>query len=288
MLFYNPNFDRNRYVLDMAVETPERQYVIFFTPRSGSTWLADILDRTAKLGNPREWFNPNFISAHSKDLNAKDLPSYVNLLLRKRSCGGTFGVEVTYFQVVRTMGCINRLFDFFPTDVPVFFLLREDIVAQAVSLSKAFRTGLFHSPGIRPSKMREADSSFTYDADNIIKWIYHLRALEVRTETIFRAFSARPQHLTYEGITSQPPSRLIDGFARKLGIDVPNGRGEVPRYQKIGSSRNVEFAERFRAENRLLLDRIDDARFPLIERSKMTQSNFFEAAVSAPADGGSN
>lgn len=286
LLFYNPNFDRNRYYLDMRAEIPERQYVVFFTPRSGSTWLADILDRTAKLGNPREWFNPNFASAHSKDLNAKDLPSYVNMLLRKRSRGGTFGLEVTYFQAVRTMGCISKLFDFFPPHVPIFFLVREDIVAQAVSLSKAFQTGLFHSPGISPSQMRDADCNFTYDPDNIARWIYHLRALEIRTETLFQALSAAPQYLTYEGIISQPPSSLIDGFVRKLGVDAPNCDGELPKYQKIGSSRNVDFAERFRAENQLLLHRIREARLPLMERSEIAQRSFFKAAAATPVGNG--
>jgi hypothetical protein len=64
--------DEAAFAGDMANIVPaNRHYIIFFTPRSGSSGLTSILSGTKKLGFPEEYINPDFLPAVMKATNAR-------------------------------------------------------------------------------------------------------------------------------------------------------------------------------------------------------------------------
>ena len=77
--------------------TPPRQvYAIFFTPRSGSTRLMDILGQTERLGRPGECYNPVHVPTNALVHGVKTLETYVDRMHRVRKIGDLMGFEITY------------------------------------------------------------------------------------------------------------------------------------------------------------------------------------------------
>ena len=56
-------FDQERHERIKKRAPAQTNYVIYFTPRSGSSWLTDVLQQTGQLGAAPEAFNPNFVPA---------------------------------------------------------------------------------------------------------------------------------------------------------------------------------------------------------------------------------
>jgi hypothetical protein len=54
--------DDARRAAEMQRLSPaDKCYRIFFTARSGSSWLTSVLSATNRLGFPEEFLNPNFV-----------------------------------------------------------------------------------------------------------------------------------------------------------------------------------------------------------------------------------
>src|SRR5579871_4778068 len=54
--------DEAAFANEVRKTTPaDRYYIIFFTPRSGSSWLTSVLSATRHLGYPEEYINPEFL-----------------------------------------------------------------------------------------------------------------------------------------------------------------------------------------------------------------------------------
>lgn len=250
-LFKNPDFDLVKFEKEMENRPAARSFGIFFTPRSGSSWLTDILSQTKLMGKPQEWFNPNFIPNISRAVNANSLDGYIEMLRRKHKSGGFFSFEVTFYQMRRVFGNNPSFLSWFPVTDPFFYLTREDIVLQAVSLAKAVNTSVFHSAGAKPEEVGRADTEFLYDASEIGRWLEHILDQEQKCERFFYNQELVPYRMTYERITSsgaEATARQMISILRP--VKAPDL--EIPKmtsvHQKIGSMRNHEYAERYRKE----------------------------------------
>lgn len=250
--FRNPQFDADGFASSMEKKEAPHTFGIFFTPRSGSSWLTDVLSQTRLLGKPQEWFNPNFIPNITRAVNARDLDSYLKMLRRKHKAGGFFSFEITVYQMQRVFGSGSSFITHFPESTPLFYLTREDIVLQAISLSKAVRTSVFHSANASDDELDKADSEFTYDAAEIKRWLDHVFDQEKKCEAFFADMDLRPHRLSYEQITVDGAEATVRKF---LTILHPKKAKELkiphlqPQHRKIASSRNSEFAMRFREEH---------------------------------------
>jgi hypothetical protein len=87
--------DEATFRREMLRERPsDRNYIIVFTPRSGSTWLTSILATTQLLGQPQEYINPAFVTNVVKEMNSKDPSGLLAILRRRRkSANGVFGIK---------------------------------------------------------------------------------------------------------------------------------------------------------------------------------------------------
>ncbi len=160
ILLSNPGYDPDRLARAMRRAEPTNTFCIFFTARSGSTWLGDTLGQTDLLGRPKEWFNPKFVQKALVLNNAPDLSSYIDVLRRKQQRGGVFSFEITNNQILRVFGSDEAFLQFFPATTPAFWLTREDIVQQAISLAKAAKSSVFHSARASVDEILNADDFF--------------------------------------------------------------------------------------------------------------------------------
>lgn len=264
-LFKNPDFDPDRFERDMKTAPARRRYVIYFTPRSGSSWLSDVLTASKLMGKPHEWFNPNFIPNIARGVNADSLERYVDMLRRKHKRGNYFSTEITIFQLHRVFGDEATFVEYFPPDIPAFYLRREDMILQAVSLAKAVETSVFHTKNTTADMVDEADRAFSYDARAIGKWLTHILDQERRIEAYFARFGIRPHCLSYEQITSMGEEATLRQFMKHLrprlyNAGKPKRFNFSPAHKKIGTSRNAEYAERFREEHPETLAELEEFR----------------------------
>jgi len=275
-LFANPDFDEVRFRREMAKPGPIRNYIIYFTPRSGSSWLTDLIRSTERMGNPGEWLNPEFIPRITKALNTHDPKSYFSVLRRRQSAGRIFGMEVTYFQLNKVFPNNSMLFELFNLGCPQFFLIREDIVAQAVSLLKAVTTGVYHSSNATAEALKNAEDSFAYDDAGIRQWIEHIRSMERRSIAFLERFGLRPQYLTYEEQTRRPETQVLAAFARRLKVEETDFATATSGQKKISTALNDSFVQRFRAENTDYVGILDNERTELLETARRMQVAFFK------------
>ncbi|SLN69107.1 Stf0 sulfotransferase [Roseisalinus antarcticus] len=249
-LFHNPDFDPDRFAADMEKRAAARTLGILFTPRSGSSWLTDVLTQTRLFGKPQEWFNPNFMGNTLKRVNANSPQGYIDMLRRKHSLGNFFSFEVTIYQMHRVFGKDPGLMAYLPEKFPLIYLRRQDMVLQAVSLAKAVQTDVFHTVNTTPEEIASAEARFEYDGDQIRQWLEHIFDQERKCEAFLADREGPLLRITYEQMMRAGAEQTVRRFLRRwrpLKADDP--LTFEPRHAKIGSARNKTFAQRFRDEN---------------------------------------
>jgi trehalose 2-sulfotransferase len=273
-LFVSQNLNKERLEKDLLRPKSARNYIIYFTPRSGSSWLGDIIKSTSTMGNPGEWLNPNFIPNIANSINSSSLKSYFALLRRKQAVGKIFGMEVTYFQLNNIFPDNKRFFEVFNQRCPQFYLIREDIVSQAVSLSKAVSTEVYHSANTTDDVLKSVDAKYVYNDADIRRWLRHIREMEIQFEEFFKKFELDPVRMTYEKITLAGDYATVAAFGRELKLlTLPLVKKET-EHKKIGTQLNEDFASRFREQNKALVDTLEAARAPMLELARVSSKKF--------------
>ncbi len=187
-------------------------YLICFVPRSGSTWLCQLLQSTGVLGRPREWFHPRQLQAASEELDTlKDYLEHLSDAATTRN--GVWGCKVTWSHI-QPLICRGEL----PHEVLGFPLLyiwldRDDRAAQAISDYAAMFTGRFHSTmsvgtaaDFNLARIREVESALDCGRRSFLAW--------------FSAAGLPYLQMTYEQLESDPLGAL-QSIARHLHVDLP-------------------------------------------------------------------
>ena len=129
---------------------PTRSFFICGTPRSGTTLLAGLLAGTKLVG----WAGEHFSETNETPWAAKDYRRYISRCFAETSSNGVFGAKLLprhFERLLATLRKLSGLADLSDRAVleavfpqPRFlFTSRRDVVAQAVSWSKAHQTGEF-------------------------------------------------------------------------------------------------------------------------------------------------
>ena len=232
---------------------PPKTYGIAFTPRSGSTWITDIVGRTKLLGHPGEYFNINAARPSIHHAACTTMEDYFQWLCRARSSNGVFGFEISapWLELLRQEEKLDVL-----GDVDLwFFLRRRDFVLQAVSLYLASSSGVFHlrdESGRGPAQSR-VSGDVSYDAEAIFERALHIMHGEFLLARYFRERSMEPELLWYEDLIAAGPQAFLRALAASLGVELAPRDEQcidaiAPAMKKSGGERNREYAERFRAE----------------------------------------
>lgn len=258
--------DHEAFQRDLSLHRAETNYVVFFTPRAGSSWLTDILKQTGRMGRPDECFNPRHLNKLARAVNASSLEDYAQMLARKRQTHGVSGFEITHHQLRAVFKTNHRFRALFP-EPAVFWLTRKDIVAQAVSLYKMTQTRVSHTTEISATDIAIREAQFTYSADLIQHWINHILLAEQRTEALISEAGWRPMRLWYEWNMEVGAQVTINRMAEFLGLPrIQKGAPPQSGHKKIATGKNAEFAERFATERAAFLEDVATKRAPMLAK----------------------
>lgn len=263
--FDQSTVNRERFERLMQRPAPTQKYVIYFTPRSGSSRITDICSKTKTLSSPGEMFHQTNVPIIARNLGARNLDEYVDVVTRKCTTRGVFGCEMTFGMIKTTFGTPRNFLEHLGGG-PSFWLIREDIVAQAVSLSSMVQSRVGHAVEGNEDDVAQARKLFTYDRDDIERWIRHVLNFEKRTEQMFSTFELDPLRLSYETMVALKPRGVANVIARHIGANPIKNNNLASTHKKIGTSKNVEFAQRFRETEAAYLAEVADRRAPYLEK----------------------
>jgi len=258
-LFSNVDFDPQQYVDTMKKPPARTNYVIYFTPRSGSSWLTDVLVQTKRMSLANEAFNPDFIPNIARSVNASNLDQYVNALKRKHNNHGVYGFQITWHQLNAIFRRHEKLIEYFGTS-PAFWLIRRDIVAQAVSLAKMVTTKIAHVPQTTDADRAAAELAFAYDKSLIKHWLLHILAAEKGSEAFFYTHRINPLRLCYEDMMTTGPEQVARIMMAHVGAAWVPETTITSHHEKLATDQNKEYADRFRSDCAKFLSDVDQER----------------------------
>lgn len=135
---YALNFrERANYLNSLSKNcTHNKRVIIFSTPRSGSTFFADLIASSALVGVPDEWLNPLFVKAVISENYAKNLLEALDwAACRTSSSNGIFSINVQLDHYIQWK---KQGFDLIKWGFDdAVYLERKDKISQAYSLAKA-------------------------------------------------------------------------------------------------------------------------------------------------------
>ena len=192
----------------MAETTPG--YIVCTHPRSGSTVFCQMLASTGKLGNPDEYFSQRHLQrAGVTAASADGLPEYVtNFQRQTASPNGVAASKMFWFDLepLIRIGVADRFASY-----RFVFLQRKDKLAQAISIRRAWLTG------ITRSDRGTSSAPETYDYADIKLRLTRLLNAEANWRAFFDAKTLKPVDCVYEDIM-QDPQAAVDRIAQSLGL----------------------------------------------------------------------
>ncbi len=240
--------------------------ILCATPRSGSTMLCDLMTATGVLGRPASYYRPESISDWARQLGddtevggAEFERAYLAAIrAHGTDASGTFGLRVMWDTMD---GLTDRLSSIFPdaqSDAALFdtafgrplyvHLVREDKVAQAVSLVRAEQSGLWHlaSDGSVRQGAKETKPN-QYDARAIEKEIAALTRDDAAWQSWFAAHNLKPVSVDYENLASDQRSEVTT-ILKAVGENTALAEELEPATAKIADAESQSWIERFRQE----------------------------------------
>src|ERR1700722_2503668 len=107
-------------------------FLVFFTPRSGSSWLTKIVSATNSLGYLEEYINPEFMLDTAARMHSTYQATLLAMLKRwAKTDNGIFSMEVRAIDI--ELFDEAEFFAAFGAGTVIFFLWRDNIVAQGIS-----------------------------------------------------------------------------------------------------------------------------------------------------------
>lgn len=179
-----------------------RLYVIFIQPRSGSTWLTELISRGFGSDTPQEWFNRDFVTGDAdvmgcpppSRLGATSIEDYLGKIVKRAD--GAAGVQLSF-------GDAQALSQMIGKGVPIdriswFYMRRRDIFGQAISFERSMSTRVWHSYE-GGTDLLEAHKA---EANAQLKAMKNIVNTEVSFEAFFGKCGISPTRLYYEDLTS--------------------------------------------------------------------------------------
>jgi trehalose 2-sulfotransferase len=222
-------------------------FVIYFTPRSGSTYLADLLRKSSVAGLPREYFNPLLLPRLLQGIESKfpgeasTLFDYMIWLLQNRSSGnGAFGLKVAYphLRPLVESGLDRLLLDSFVR----FFLTRQNLLNQAISLYVMTETQLGHQKIEAATDLLSKVSTLAYDGARIRHHLVRLWNQELSFRRYFAETRYRVIELDYDGLSNDPHG-VVSKIASACGIQC--SQPSESDFRRVRGTRSGELAAAF-------------------------------------------
>ena len=144
-------------------------FIIAMTPRSGSSYLCDLMGASGRLGQPGEFLNPEFLPALLQRCPAEKPAEFLSHVLKERmSRNGVSGLKASWFQFANFLDLLDD--EHCLGGIRFISLRRADTVAQAVSLFTATRTQVFHTNIEHSEERWAAVQQLEYSHGEIAEW----------------------------------------------------------------------------------------------------------------------
>jgi len=247
---------------------PKYQSIILCAnPRSGSTMLCDLMAATGALGKPQSFYRPESIPDWAARLGINHEPgseafesAYLAAIGKQDTdASGTFGLRLMWDSVDGLGDGLAAIFGKQLSDAALFErafgrplyvnLVREDKVAQAVSLIRAEQSGQWHlSVDGSVRQGAEEPKPVTYDAQTIDKEIASLTRDDAAWQTWFATQGLSPMQVTYEDLASDPQS-VLQSLLTATDHDPAIARDVEPATSKLADAESRQWIERYRSES---------------------------------------
>jgi LPS sulfotransferase NodH len=190
---------------------PKISYAIVTTPRSGSTYLCDLLNSTAIAGHPSEHLRLA-TQELARHCNFNYLKLLDNLMECRTTSNGVFGTKLIshfLFELQQTKPDFQQVFQ----SIEQFILLiRKDKLAQAISLVLAQKTEVWHlhSDARKASYQSQLENIEINDdlLNDVDQKIRVIEQQEDRLKKILANHQIQPLVIVYEDILDNAPAQI--------------------------------------------------------------------------------
>lgn len=188
----------------------DHNFIICITPRSGSTWLGHLLEASGEFGNPKELFIPEMIGPNA----AKGLDGFPGLFKRRimnNTIGRTFGFESNQSRLEWLTSVVDFEEVFVKSGTRFIAMYREDLLSQAISITKAIRTGQWHSRKQNAGDAKKAAQKpqIVLEDDFLWSWILSLLQEERRWDNFYDRYNIEPLRFKYEDLVSGSRTQML-------------------------------------------------------------------------------
>ncbi|MBU2887883.1 Stf0 sulfotransferase family protein [Gilvimarinus agarilyticus] len=224
-----------------------KHYILGFTNRSGSNYLAEMIAGDARYSPARESLCADMVIEKSKEHGFKRFSDYLFWLVESTTeHGHAFGAKASFGQLswLAATGVFENCFP----QARIIHMKRENVVAQALSLSIARQTKQWMST--QKSKINSDDIS--YNPVEINRFVKEIVRSNAEFEGFFLKHSIDPVEVSYEDFCNNTEQELGNiyralGFFN-IGLTL-NINGS--KLLKQAGTINQSFEDRFKQENRI-------------------------------------
>jgi LPS sulfotransferase NodH len=229
-------------------------YLVCATPRSGSSFLCEVLSSTGVAGRPDDYFwSPSFWFAQ---WGVVDFAGFAERLLQEgATANGVFGSKLMRDQLdgaVKQFAALLGIRDGGPQHVLAaalpnlhyIWLTRRDKVRQGISYYRAMETEVWRSSDV--SKVAQVQPSFSFEA---IQSLVQLSTWEDQAwQDYFRQHTIEPCKVEYEDLL-ESPAAVVQRVLCFLGIPAPDPLFPEGawRHQRQSDAISEEWLERYKA-----------------------------------------
>ena len=238
---------------------PTLCYTIWFTQRTGSTWLCQALESTNVAGRPRELFyaaDPERLVQHYGASTVSELIAKIHQI--GSTPNRVFGLkqgfsEPRFSQLISLLedGAPNRPSARLKTWERAFpnhkhvFMTRRNKVRLAVSWWRAIQSGEWHRR--HDESASDTDMTDSYDFDAIDQLLNESVLREAGIQELFGEASIVPLTIVYEDLLHDP----LPTFRRILSFLGIEGCATIPfnaSFDRLADPISEAWAQRFRTE----------------------------------------
>lgn len=236
---------------------PRSSFIVMGTPRSGTSLLCNLLERTEVAGRPNEYFWRDEAGRLWKDWAVSDEETYLTKVMEMGTTpNGVFGLKLMWTYLDDALAFLRRvtgtthlndaelLRSVFP-DPRFICVWRNDLVAQGVSWAKAEQTGEWYEGD--PRRSSEAPA---FDFNQVHSLVLEATRLQAVGKRWFGRHGVAPFMVCYEDLVDDMDAtvRAVLGF---LGMDFPEGGRVGPSLRPQADAVNSEWTRLYRETVRL-------------------------------------
>jgi len=218
-------------------DDPRIRYAILCGSRTGSTHLCNLLESTNRLGTPAEYFNFDTIKSYVKKWGVIDHDDYYNKLYwqtkKDNDCIGVKIVHDYWKQMVLAKG-----YGFLDDVTHWIYLYREDVVLQAISRYKAWKSSIWvHSKKNKNTKV-------PYNEKKIADAVKEIQKDNAKAQA-FLLDKPNVLSISYESDVVSAPDQTIMCILQFLGLPIED-LPELYSKQIVGNRQeNVEWKQKY-------------------------------------------